>query len=63
MADPKTIQVSKISAKGQVTIPKNIRDMIDVEPGDMVAYITTEDDEIRLVNANTVADKFNDKGY
>lgn len=30
--------VSKISIKGQVTIPANIRKAIGIEPGDMVAY-------------------------
>ena len=30
--------VSKISIKGQITIPANIRKAIGIEPGDMVAY-------------------------
>ena len=29
---------SRLSAKGQVTIPKEIREKIGIEPGDMVAY-------------------------
>ncbi len=30
--------VSRLSSKGQVTIPKAIRDSLGVEPGDLVAY-------------------------
>ncbi len=32
------IQVSRISSKGQVTIPKQIRERLGVEPGDLIAY-------------------------
>lgn len=32
------MQVSRISAKGQVTVPKEIREILALQPGDMVAY-------------------------
>ena len=32
------VHVSRISSKGQVTLPKRVRDAIGVRPGDAVAY-------------------------
>lgn len=32
------MHVSKLSAKGQVTIPLEIRKALGIEPGDLVAY-------------------------
>lgn len=32
------MQTSRISAKGQVTIPRDIRKTIGVKPGDLIAY-------------------------
>ena len=32
------IQMSRVSSKGQVTLPKRVREAIGVGPGDAVAY-------------------------
>jgi len=31
-------QISRVSSKGQVTLPKRVREAIGVGPGDVVAY-------------------------
>ncbi len=32
------MKTSRISSKGQITIPKEIRKSLNVEPGDIIAY-------------------------
>jgi AbrB family looped-hinge helix DNA binding protein len=32
------MQLSRLSAKGQVTVPKEIREILGLKPGDMIAY-------------------------
>ena len=36
------IQMSRVSSKGQVTLPKRVREAIGVGPGDAVAYDVSE---------------------
>ena len=33
----------RVQAKGQVTIPKEIRDKLNVRPGDLVVFVETEE--------------------
>ena len=39
---------SKLSSKGQVTIPKVVRDSLGLEPGDFVTYEISGDDSVIL---------------
>ena len=36
--DGAAVQISRVSSKGQVTLPKRVREAIGVGPGDAVAY-------------------------
>jgi antitoxin PrlF len=37
-----------ITSKGQVTIPKNIRDYLGLHSGDKIEFVFTENDEVIL---------------
>jgi antitoxin PrlF len=39
---------SKLSSKGQVTIPKAVRKSLGLEPGDFVTYEISSDDSVIL---------------
>jgi AbrB family looped-hinge helix DNA binding protein len=43
---------AKITSKGQITLPKQIRDLLGVHPGDQVVFRTTEAGIV--VEANTI---------
>ena len=38
----------RVTAKGQVTIPKRIRDMLGIQPGSKVAFALAEDGGVTL---------------
>ena len=37
-----TMMSVRVQAKGQVTIPKEIRDKLNVQPGDLVVFVETD---------------------
>lgn len=43
---------AKVMAKGQVTIPKRIRDILEIENGDYVTFVVAEG-KIQIVNSKT----------
>ncbi len=47
---------AKVMSKGQVTIPKNIRETLGVEPGDRVTFIV-ENGTVEVVNSAVYAVK------
>ena len=51
------MQHSTVTAKGQTTLPKPVRDALGLRPGDKVTYIV-QDGEVRLTKAKSVKDLF-----
>ena len=46
---------AKVMSKGQITIPKGIRDLLGLSCADRVTFIVDGSDSVRLVNAATYA--------
>lgn len=48
------MELSRVSAKGQVTVPKAIRERLHLREGDRVAFVE-EDGQVVLTKASVVA--------
>ena len=46
---------AKVMSKGQITIPKDLLDLLGLSCGDRVTFIVVGSDSVRLVNAATYA--------
>ncbi|WP_302104771.1 AbrB/MazE/SpoVT family DNA-binding domain-containing protein [Polycladomyces zharkentensis] len=49
------MEVSRMSSKGQVTIPKSIRERLNLKEGDRVAFIEDENGNVTITKASTLA--------
>ena len=49
------MELSKISEKGQVTVPASIREKLGLKKGDKLLFIETEDGNIVITNPNKVS--------
>lgn len=56
MSNAVLINDAKVMSKGQVTIPKNIREILGVSTGDRVTFIV-EDGVVKVVNSAVYAIK------
>ena len=54
MTNTNFIDNAKVMAKGQVTIPKDIRNILGIETGDRVTFVV-EDGTVRIVNSAVYA--------
>ena len=43
---------STLTRKGQTTIPKDIRERLNLKPGDKIKFMVNADGSVRLVAAN-----------
>ena len=50
----KFIGVCKVGEKGQIVIPKEIRDMFDIKAGDSVIVLADKEKGIALVKADVI---------
>lgn len=48
--DNNFIENAKVMSKGQVTVPKAVRDVMDISPGDRVTFIVN-DGTVQILNS------------
>tara|TARA_R110002073_G_scaffold11547_4_gene52549 strand:+ start:5002 stop:5250 length:249 start_codon:yes stop_codon:yes gene_type:complete len=49
------MQESTVTIKGQTTLPKDIRQALNLKPGDKLRYLVLDGDEVRIVRSRPVA--------
>ena len=54
MSEAVFVNDARVMAKGQVTIPKNVRAALGIQTGDRVTFIV-DGDEVRVVNSTIYA--------
>jgi len=62
----KYVGICKVGEKGQIVIPKEIRNMFDIKPGDSVIVLCDKDKGIALLKADvieTLTDKVLNKEF
>ena len=58
----KFVGIAKVGEKGQIVIPKEARDMFDINPGDSIIVLCDKEKGIALLKANAIED-LSDKVY
>ncbi len=56
MPKDKYVGISKVGEKGQIVIPKEARDMFDINPGDSVVLLCDREKGIALVKSDIIED-------
>ena len=52
----KYIGIAKVGEKGQIVIPKEARDMFNINPGDSIIVLCDKEKGIALLKADTIED-------
>ena len=61
MAGAMFVNDARVMSKGQVTIPKNVREVLGIDPGDRVTFIV-DGNNVKVVNSAVYAlTKFQEK--
>lgn len=56
------VKEARISQKGQITLPKEVRQLLGVEPGEKVAFYIEKSKEVKLTSVENIDIKSKDKG-
>ena len=56
MKKDKFVGISKVGEKGQIVIPKEVRDMFDIKSGDSVIVLCDKARGIALLKADSIED-------
>ena len=56
MKKDKYVGISKVGEKGQIVIPKEVRDMFDIKPGDSIIVLCDKTKGIALLKADEIED-------
>ena len=52
----KFVGIAKVGEKGQIVIPKEAREMFDINPGDSIIVLCDKEKGIALLKADTIED-------
>ena len=56
MEKDKFVGISKVGEKGQIVIPKEVRQMFDIQPGDSLVVLCDKEKGIALVKSDIIED-------
>ena len=56
MEKNKYVGVCKVGEKGQIVIPKEIRNMFEIKPGDSVIVLSDKEKGIAILKADAIED-------
>lgn len=56
MKKEKFVGISKVGEKGQIVIPKEARDMFNIEPGDSIIVLCDKKKGIALIKSEAIED-------
>ena len=54
MEKDKFVGISKVGEKGQIVIPKEVRQMCDIQPGDSLVVLCDKEKGIALIKAEAI---------
>ncbi|MDY5853383.1 MAG: AbrB/MazE/SpoVT family DNA-binding domain-containing protein [Bacilli bacterium] len=54
MEKDKFVGISKVGEKGQIVIPKEVRQMFDIQPGDSLVVLCDKEKGIALIKAEAI---------